>query len=322
MKVGVFGAGAIGGFLGGRLALAGHDVVLVGRRKPPLTLSDYTGTQWTLPPLRSVEPKALADRDAVLVTVKSAATQQAGLTLAPVLPKGAMVLSLQNGVSNVKTLRAALPEHRVLAGMVPFNVLWKTDTHLHNGTSGPLEVERSELSAVLRSAGFEVVEHEDLERVAWTKLLINLNNAVNALGGVPLREQLSTPGYRRVMARVLAEGLACLKAAGIKPVRIGKLIPSVAPVALSLPNWLFMRVASAMVKVDPQARSSMWEDLERRHVTEVDYLNGEIVKLGAQHGVPTPVNTRLVELIRGAEQASQGSPRLSAEALDAALSRP
>jgi 2-dehydropantoate 2-reductase len=321
MKVGVFGAGAIGGFLGGRLALAGHDVVLVGRRKPPLTLSDYTGTQWTLPPLRSVEAAALGDREAVLVTVKSAATQQAGQTLAPVLPKDALVLSLQNGVSNVKTLRAELPSHRVLAGMVPFNVLWKTDTHLHNGTSGPLEVERSALSEVLRSAGFDVVEHDDMERVAWTKLLVNLNNAVNALGGVPLREQLSTPGYRRIMARVLGEGLGCLKAAGIKPVRIGKLIPSVAPLALSLPNWLFLRVASAMVKVDPQARSSMWEDLERRHVTEVDYLNGEIVKLGAQHGVATPVNAKLVELIRAAERAAAGSPRLSADALEAALGR-
>ena len=117
------------------------------------------------------------------------------------------------------------------------------------------------------------------------------------------------------MASVIREGLACLRAAGIKPVRIGKLIPSVAPRVLSLPNWLFLRVASAMVKVDPDARSSMWEDLERRRVTEVDYLNGELIKLGEKFGVATPVNRRLVELIRAAEAAGQGSPGLSAAQL-------
>jgi 2-dehydropantoate 2-reductase len=74
------------------------------------------------------------------------------------------------------------------------------------------------------------------------------------------------------------------------------------------------------VQVDPEARSSMWEDLERRHLTEVDYLNGEIVRLGAAHGVPTPVNARLIELIRAAERAGQGSPRLGVEAMEAALS--
>jgi 2-dehydropantoate 2-reductase len=320
MKIGVFGAGAIGGFLGARLAIAGHEVKLVGRRQAPTKLTDYSGAEWSVPPLPLVDAAGLGDCETVLVTVKSAATAEAGATLAKVVPEPALIVSFQNGVSNVGVLREAMPRHRVLPGMVPFNVLWRSETHLHNGTSGPLEIERSPFAAVLRSAGFDVVEHDSLERVAWTKLLVNLNNAVNALGGVPLKEQLSTPGYRRVMARVLREGLACLKAAGIRPVRIGKLIPSIAPAALSLPNWLFLRVAAAMVKVDPQARSSMWEDLERRRATEIDFLNGEIVKLGAKHGVPTPVNGKLVELIRGAEKAAQGSPKMSAEALLRAIS--
>jgi 2-dehydropantoate 2-reductase len=331
MKIGVFGAGAIGGWLGGRLILAGHDVVLLGRPKPNLaqqglTLTDYSGARWQVPPeklLYTSDSGRLADREAVFVTVKSAATAEAGETLAKVLPPSAVVASFQNGVSNAPTLREKLPGHDVRAGMVPFNVLWKSETHLHNGTSGPLELEGSEgpLSRALVEAGFEVVLHENLERVAWTKLLVNLNNAVNALSGVPLREQLSTPGYRKVMAAVLREGLSVLKAAGIKPVRIGRLIPALAPVAMGLPNWLFLRVAAAMVKVDPQARSSMWEDLERGRITEVDFLNGEIVKLGAKHGVQTPVNSKLIELIRGAEKSAKGSPKLSAGDLSAAVSR-
>jgi 2-dehydropantoate 2-reductase len=319
MKIGVFGAGAIGGFLGGRLAVAGHDVVLVGRRKAPLTLSDYSGKTWELPPLPLVEPHALGDRDAVLVTVKSAATTGAGATLARVLPEGRMVVSFQNGVSNVPVLRRALPRHTVIAGMVPFNVLWRSETHLHNGTSGPLELERSPLTDVLRQAGFKVVEHDGLSRVAWTKLLVNLNNAVNALGGVPLRDQLNDRAYRRIMVQVLREGLKCLDAAGIQPVALGKLRPRLAPFALGLPNWLFTRVAAAMVKVDPKARSSMWEDLDRRRTTEIDFLNGEIIRLGEKHSVPTPVNRKLVELVRAAEQAGQGSPKLGPQALATAL---
>lgn len=326
MKLGVFGAGAIGTFLGGRLILAGHDVALVGRRggallERGLDLTDYTGAKLHVPKERiayGADPASLASVEAVLVTVKSAATPQAGAALARVLPREAVVVSFQNGVANPGVLRAALPKHRVLAGMVPFNVLWRSDTHLHNGTSGPLELERPPdpaLPEALKSAGFGVVLHDDLTPVLWTKLLVNANNAVNALAGVPLRDQLGDPALRRVMKAVLSEGLQCLKAAGIEPVRIGRLVPALAPLVLGLPNWLFMRVAAAMVKVDPDARSSMWEDLERRRTTEIDWLNGELIKLGEKHGVPTPVNRRLVELVRAAEQAGQGSPRLGAAAL-------
>jgi len=84
---------------------------------------------------------------------------------------------------------------------------------------------------------------------------------------------------------------------------------------LSLPNWAFLRVAAAMVKIDPEARARMWEDLERRRPTEIEYLNGEIIRLGEKHGVPTPVNRKIRELVRAAEIARQGSPKLTAEAL-------
>jgi 2-dehydropantoate 2-reductase len=329
VRIGVFGAGAIGCWLGGRLLVAGHDVVLLGRRgaglgAEGLKLTDYAGGGWQVPASRIVytaDPARLADREAVLVTVKSAATAEAGQSLARVLPEAAVVASFQNGVSNAPVLRAALPKHRVLAGMVPFNVLWKSEAHLHNGTSGPLELERGggQLVDALNASGFEVVQHDDLSRVAWSKLLVNLNNAVNALSGLPLREQLSIRTYRRAMALTLREGLRCMKAAGIAPVRIGRLIPQVAPAVLPLPNWVFLRVAAAMVKIDADARSSMWEDLERRRTTEVEFLNGEVVRLGERHGVQTPVNRKLVELVHAAEARGAGSPRIGAEELLALL---
>jgi 2-dehydropantoate 2-reductase len=319
VKIGVFGAGSIGCYLGGRLIAAGHDVVLVGRMAAEiaahgLTLSDYQGERIVLREVRYVDDAAaLADCDVVLVTVKSTATREAGEALARVRPQ--VVVSFQNGVGNVEVLRAVLP--RVLAGMVPFNVVRRPNGHFHNGTSGPLELERGcdELTQALRGAGFGVVLHDDLRAVQWTKLVVNLNNSLNALAGVPLQEQLRDRTYRLVMAMVVREALACLQAEGIKPVRIGRLIPRLAPYVLSLPNWAFLRVAAAMVKIDPEARSSMWEDLERRRPTEIEYLNGEIIRLGEKHGVPTPVNRKIRELVRAAEIARQGSPKLTAEAL-------
>ena len=332
MRLGVFGAGSIGCYLGGRLIAAGQDVTLVGRmgsevKAHGLTLTDYAGARVQLAPAQVRyfdEVSALADCDAVLVTVKGTATREAGAALAPVVKPGAVVVSFQNGVTNADTLRAALPGRTLLAGMVPFNVVHKGSGHFHNGTSGPLELERgsgasAELQRVLQQAGFAVVLHDDLRRVQWSKLLINLNNAVNALAGVPLREQLADRGYRLVMAGVVREGLSCLRAAGLKPVRLGRLVPSLAPAVLSLPDWLFFRVAAAMVKVDPSARSSMWEDLDRHRLTEIELLNGEIIRLGQAHGVATPLNRKLYELVRIAERDKRGSPQLSAQALRAAL---
>jgi 2-dehydropantoate 2-reductase len=129
---------------------------------------------------------------------------------------------------------------------------------------------------------------------------------------VPIREELNQPIFRRILARAIAEGLATLKQAGIKPQKLGKAHPSIIPHVLRLPTRLFRIVASSMIKIDPQARSSMWEDLERKRMTEIDYLNGEIVRLAQQHNIQVPCNETIVKLIREAEQKRAGSPCLPA----------
>ena len=190
--------------------------------------------------------------------------------------------------------------------------------HFHNGTSGALVVEKTGVAPIvdaLRSARFEVEHRSDVEAVLWTKLIINLNNSVNALAGIPLLQQLHDREYRRVMAACIREGLAVMRAAKIRPVRIGRLIPSLAPLILSAPNPIFLRVAAAMVKVDPHATSSMQDDLQRGRTTEIDYLNGEVVALGTKLGVPTPANAAIVSLVKAAEAAKAGSPRLPAARL-------
>ena len=80
------------------------------------------------------------------------------------------------------------------------------------------------------------------------------------------------------------------------------------PRILGLPNWLFRRVAKRMLAIDPQARSSMWEDLDRRRTTEIDYLQGAILALAAKHRIATPLTQRIVRLVKQSEAAAAGSP--------------
>src|SRR5580700_270445 len=168
-RVGIMGAGAIGGYVGSQLAAHGVDVVFVGR-----------GT----------DPSVLADCAVALCCVKSTQTAAAASRLASVLPPGAVTVSLQNGMRNADVLRAGLEGRRVLAGIVGFNVVAREDGLYRRTTSGPLVIEASpdprvqQLAAALGTSGFETRITPDIQSLQWAKLLMNLNNAVSALSDV------------------------------------------------------------------------------------------------------------------------------------------
>lgn len=327
MHVGIMGAGAIGGFLGGHLAAAGAVVTLVGRPRfgallaeNGMTLQRLNAAPQRLPlsdTLRyTTDPAALADCEVVLVCVKGTDTDAVGAILSGVLPAAALVVSFQNGLENPARLRAALPDAVVLGGMVSFNVV-RQGSVLRQATSGPVvfgkhQGRQAALLAALQATGLPCRTHADMPGILRGKLQFNLNNAINALCGLPLREQLSDREFRRLIADVMREGLAAQKAAGRRPRRLGKMMPRLAPWILPLSDGLFTRVAGAMLQVEDGARLSMWDDLSRGKKTEITQLNGAIVALGQEHGVPTPLNARIVALIHAAEEAAQGSPQLSA----------
>lgn len=329
--IAVMGAGSIGCYVGGRLAAAGADVVLIGRERLArelaahgLRISDYRGMSAVLRPGQftyATDASAAASAELVLVTVKSAGTAAAAQELARVLRPDAVVVSLQNGIGNADVLRAALATQPVLAGMVPFNVVQRGEGVFHQGTEGELDVERHvRLAAFAPSferAGLPLRQHDDLRPVQWAKLLLNLNNPINALSDQPLKAQLSQRAYRRCLALAQREGLALLAAAGIRPARLTRVPPRWIPRVLGLPDPLFRIVAAGMLAIDPLARSSMWEDLQAQRATEVDWINGEIVALAGRLGRAAPVNAALVALVHAAEQG--GRRRWSGSELLAAL---
>ncbi|WP_112135978.1 2-dehydropantoate 2-reductase [Glycomyces dulcitolivorans] len=307
----VYGAGSIGCYVGGRLAAAGAEVVFVGReriaaevRSHGLVLIDLDGAvERVEAPRYETDPAAAADADLVLVTVKSAATADAAARLAPRLRPGTPVVSLQNGLRNAQVLQAGGVE--AVPGMVAFNVIHQGEGRFHRGTAGGLEVQAhpglaGHLAAFDR-AGLPLTVRDDLLGVQAGKLVLNLNNAINALSGLPLRTELSQRPFRRVLALAQREALAAYKAAGITPAKTAGAAPRLLPVILGLPDALFTRVAARMLAIDPHARSSTWDDLESGRPTEVDYLNGEVAALAAEHGTAAPVNELLTALVHEAE---------------------
>ncbi len=226
---------------------------------------------------------------------------------------------MQNGVSNLALLRAKLPGRRVLGGMVPFNVIAPGEGRFHRATSGDIVIEQDDAGTAekLSVPGLKMRATDNITGVQWGKLLFNLNNALNALANLPLRQQLAQRSWRRLYADHVAEALAAIKAEGIKPVSTAPLPVSWMPSLLRLPDALFERVLGRTMKIDPEARSSMWEDLQRGRRTEIDYLQGVITEIADRRGLQAPLSRRIVELIRKAENEAKGSPGLTPEQIRA-----
>ena len=323
--IGVAGAGSIGCFVGGMYAAAGRRVALLARPRVigeiegnGLRVSSFDGFERRIAPDRltlSEDPAILGDVGVVLVTVKSADTAAIADIIARHAPPQAVVVSLQNGVGNAAVLRARLPGRRVLAAMVPFNVVAPGEGRYHRATSGDIVIERDAGATAeqLTVPGLKMRATADIAGVQWGKLLVNLNNALNALSGLPLRTQLAQRSWRVLLADQVAEGLAAIRAEGIRPVSSTPIPAGWTPTLLRLPDVAFEMLLGRTMQIDPEARSSMSDDLQRGRRTEIDYLQGVIVELAERHRLPVPLSRRIVALIKRAEADGPGLPGLTPE---------
>jgi len=321
--IGIAGAGSIGCFVGGMSALAGRRVALLARprvigeiERHGLRLTSFEGLDRTIASsllTLSEDPSIFSDVGAVLVTVKSADTPEIADLIAKHAPPDAVIVSLQNGVGNVPVLRQRLPGRRVLAAMVPFNVIAAGEGRYHRATSGDIVIEQDEAHTAdqLSVPGLKLRATADIAGVQWGKLLLNLNNALNALADIPLRQQLAQRAWRRLFADQMAEGLAAIRADGIKPVSSTPIPAGLMPHLLRLPDAVFGVLLGGTVKIDPRARSSMWEDLQRGRATEIDYLQGVITEIADRHGLKVPLSRRIVALIKNAEISGKRAPKLT-----------
>lgn len=319
-KVVVLGAGSVGCFIGGAWAASGLDVTFIGRPKLSsdidqhgLTLSDYSGWQAHLAP-GDVDyrcgPEALGEAEVIALTVKSGSTAEAATEIAAHATPGTLVISFQNGISNVDALEQGLGgRFEIARGMVEYNVAYLGEGRFHKGVAGNLYADRRAGARALAEAIGEIPAalklSDQMLALAWAKLLINLNNAVNALSGRTLIDELRQRDYRRVFAASMREGLELLKQAEIEPVAAGSVSPSRLPRIIDSPDWLFNRFFLKRWKIDAHARSSMADDLAEGRRTEVDFINGELVRLAERLQRTAPVNSAIVELVRKAESGAK-----------------
>ena len=323
--IAVAGAGSIGCFVGGMLAAGGRHVSLLARPRViaeiearglrPTSFEGFDRTIDAKALTLSDDPSIFGDAGIVLVSVKSADTADMADVIARNAPSDVIVVSLQNGVGNVTVLRNRLPGRRVLGGMVPFNVIALGEGRFHRATSGDIVIEQDQNNTAERLSvpGLNLRPTANIDGVQWGKLLVNLNNALNALADLPLRRQLAQRPWRQLFADQMAEGLAAIRAEGIKPVSPTPIPAGWMPPLLRLPDVIFEAMLGRTMKIDPEARSSMWEDLQRGRRTEIDYLQGVITGIAERRGLEAPLSRRIVELIRIAESAGKGSPGLTPE---------
>ena len=293
-------------------------VTLIGRAKTVAQLGQgYTIAGQPVHPEVTDEPAALASASLIVLTVRSTDLEEAVATLGSHAHSDTPVLCLLNGISPAERIAAALPEFEVIRGMVPYNIVWTSDVALQHQSTGQITASQHKITEALRDAVPGLVTLSDpIEPVLWGKLLLNLNNPINALAGIDLHAQLSRHGYRRIYAAVLREALQVLGRAGLQPAQVAAVPPHRAVRALGLPDWLFNRFVLPRQNISPGAMTSMARDLAAGRPAEIDTINGDVVRLATVHGQTAPINAKLVALVREAKTSGR---RYSAAALATAL---
>lgn len=297
VKVAVLGAGAVGCYYGGMLARAGHAVTLIGR---PLHVEAFRKTGLRFEGLKfdervavdaSTDANAVRGAQLVLFCVKSTDTEEAAAQIARHLDAGAIVVNLQNGVDNTERIQGILQTARVPCPVIPAVVYVATEMagpgHLKHHGRGDLVIGSSfhewnkKIKAWFEAAGVPVVVSSNVAGELWAKLVVNCAyNALSAITQLPYGKMIQGAGVREVMRDVVAETLAVAKASGVR----------MAPDMLARTY----KIAEAM----PAQYSSTAQDLARGKPTEIDHLNGFVVRRGEALGVATPANRVLHALVR------------------------
>ena len=293
MKIAVMGAGAVGCYYGAMLALAGHQVLLIGRATLVEAISENglileKNRQRLVAHVQaSSDPAAIAGAEMILICVKSGDTEQAAREINPFLAPSCQVLSLQNGVSNAETLadilgRPVAPVVVYVASRIPSPGIVR-----HEGR-GDLEVSAqcaSDVADLLNGAGIETRVSDDVIGSLWTKLIVNCAmNPISAITGLTYGEMVSKDGMPELIDDIVREALSVAHAEGI-----------------FIPDTIFEVIRQIPVSM-PGQYSSTAQDLMQGKPTEIDFLNGEIVRRADKLGLAVPVNRTLTLLVKSTER--------------------
>jgi 2-dehydropantoate 2-reductase len=295
MRIAVIGAGAVGCYYGAMLLRAGHDVTLVGRAAHVEAINSH-GLHFESASFTGIIPakavtgiSELQQPDLVLFAVKSGDTDEAAKTLKPVLKTDTLILSLQNGVDNPERLRKILSQPVIAAAVYVASEMPGPGHVKHNGR-GELVIgatpQSTALAKLLSDAGVPTTVADDIDAVHWSKLINNCAyNALSAVAGIAYGEMFKVEGVTAVVTDAVTECIAVARACGV-----------------SLPQDLLDKTLGLAATM-PHQQSSTSQDLGRGKPSEIDFLNGFIVRKGREHGIPTPTNHALQVMVKLVERS-------------------
>ena len=290
MRIAVMGAGAVGCYYGGLLARAGHEVCLIGRAQHTEALKrrglllDAQGVVESVAVKAATQAEGVHGAEWVLCCVKSTDTAAAAAAMAPHLAADATVISLQNGIDNPDLLRARLPQ-QVLPAAVYVATQMVGDGHVRHRGGGRLILgdtpKARQAAAMFTEAGVAVESSDNIMGALWTKLIINCAyNALSAITALPYAALSRQDGVMQTLRAVVDECLSVAKREGETPA--GDVWAGVERIPHLMPEQI----------------SSTAQDLQRGRQTEIDYLNGSIVRRADALGIDVPTNRLLYTLVK------------------------
>ena len=309
MRIGIIGAGALGSVIGGSLAEAGNDVLLVNRNHAHVDainrdgLTIRTDGKDRAVAIRAAIPAEVGERaDLVIVLVKSFHTAEAVSEAIGLVGPNTTVLSLQNGLGHEDILIGLVGRDRVIAGKTYIGGVMFGPGHVIAGVDGKetiigeldgrISPRIERIAATFEAAGMKLVVSRNIMGAMWDKLLVNI--ATGALSGITRLAYgglYAVPELEVTAMAAVAEAIAVAKASGIELETLH-------------PHDAWVKAGSGL---PPEFKASMLQSLEKGSVTEVDFINGAVVRAGAKAGVPTPVNATLVACVKGIERAEFGA---------------
>ena len=300
--VAVVGAGAVGSYFGGLLARAGHDVTLIARQEHVKAIQENglymecQSFQEHVPVKASTEYSAIKDADLILCCVKSPDTERMMREIKGLIKPDTLILSLQNGVDNAERISQVVPNHAISA-VVYVATGMAGDGHVKHFGRGELIIGRvgghenistelEQICDLFLSAQIPCVVSNNIQRELWLKFLVNCSyNGISAIGQITYGEMAQQENTWKLIKDLTSEFL---------------LVAHQEKIDISLAEA--QMVNEQIAKTMANQRSSTAQDLMRRKPTEIDYLNGLIVRKAKQRGLNVPNHQAIYALVKMIEQ--------------------
>ena len=322
MRVAVIGAGAVGGLLAALLDRAGHDVTVTARgahlvaiRADGLVLDGGYGSHVARVDAAETLAEARSETPEFAILATKAQDADAALRANAAALQGVPLLVVQNGLGGIRVAHEVLPQAPLLGGLALFATSYLAPGRITVTAALPLVLGAADgtpravldaVAAVLREAlPIEIVE--SLEGAQWTKLLVNHVNALPAITGLSVQQTVADDGLRRVLAGSLRETVRIANRIGIRFTGLQGIPGWILPWLGRGPLWVAERLPILLARRmgDVPNPASTLQSIRRGQLTEIDFLNGAVVRVAREHGLDAPINAALVELVHEVERTGE-----------------